>query len=886
MDLVEQIESANTYALMNKPQVHTTQYNTTIDLTIVHTSIAAISEWAIYDNLMSDHHPIMLTIQNEDTRPVTCPIIKWSLHKANWDAYKSKLTELCATTKINGSIDHHALEIKDLIIQAAESTIPKTKPHKKNYWCYNDEVKTAKWSLNRAIKKLRYKKRSGYPNLDPYKLKVRESNIQYSEICNRIRNATWDTWLSQNNTELNSKTIWQRIKRCTGTRQHPPTHPNPSQESNRLLTEFVARSSSSQLPEEDVISLQQQHDTRQQQLQDSINLPSDCDRPITISEIKKVLNNVRDSSPGDDTVAYSMLKNAPPAFLEQLAILYTRSLKDGRLPTSWKQATIVPIPKKNNTYRPISLLPVIGKVMEKLILQRIRWSVNPPNIRATGFKPGSGTRDAISILLNDISISRTRKRRAAAVYLDLQKAFELVNKDVILSELMAAGLNGRLLAWTSDFLSDRRAKVRFQNYYSNLQSFENGTPQGSSLSPTLFNYAMNIFLRLQLPEGVRILSYADDLVIYCADRHNILQRLQSAIDMMVTTASTHGFRFAPEKTIATWFFRPNPDTNLKLYHRDINWSDRAKYLGVSIDKQLNMHSQVIQTLNSVSRSLNAIKVMSSLSGVNSNILLRTFNGCTRACLDYGAECFNMFTLTQWRLLQRKQNKGLKLVLGVNKWAPTSNIHAELRILPLALRVEIFQANMINKFILNQNHPLYEQLYGELYAPRPHNAKHKSTWITTICHSHRKLAPYIPEAEAVPHTQPWSAPPYHVNINDHLPAKQSTDPRVLHNLTLATMTDMTLPHDHIYYTDGSVSGGRVSAAYTYMGHPTLLRLSDNSSIMQAELIAIHAALLHGLSSTSRCVVFSDSKSGLQALQQQHPSDNINLLRDIREIASRM
>ena len=558
--LLEQLESANTYALMNKPQVHTTQYNTTIDLTIVHTSIAAISEWAIYDNLMSDHHPIMLTIQSEDSRPVTCPIIKWSLHKANWEAYKAKLTELCASTNINGSIDDHALEITDIIIQAAESTIPKTKPHKKkrNYWCYNDEVKAAKWSLNRAIKKLRHKKRSGYPNLDPYKLKVRESNIEYSEICNRVRNATWDTWLSQNNIELNSKTIWQRIKRCTGTRQHPPTHPNPSQESNRLLTEFVARSSSSQLQEEDVRALQQQHDARQQQLQECINLPSDCDRPFSISEIKKVLYSVRDSSPGDDTVAYSMLKNAPPAFLEQLAKLYTRSLKDGRLPSSWKQATIVPIPKKNNTYRPISLLPVIGKVMEKLILQRIRWSVNPPHIGATGFKPGSGTRDAISILLNDISISRTRKRRAAAVYLDLQKAFELVNKDVILSELMAAGLHGRVLAWTSDFLSDRRAKVRFQNYYSNPQSFENGTPQGSSLSPTLFNYAMNIFLRIQLPEGVRILSYADDLVIYCVDRQNILQRLQSAIDMMVTTASTHGFRFAPEKTIATWFFRPNP----------------------------------------------------------------------------------------------------------------------------------------------------------------------------------------------------------------------------------------------------------------------------------------------------------------------------------------
>ena len=271
--------------------------------------------------------------------------------------------------------------------------------------------------------------------------------------------------------------IWQRIKRCTGTIQRPPQHPDPIQESNRLLSEFVARSSSDQLPEDDVITLQQQQPLRQQQLYDAINSPDECDRPIAFSELNNVLNKVRDSAPGDDTIVYSMLKNAPRTFLHQLTHLYTRSLQDGRLPSCWKTATIVPIPKKNNTYRPISLLPVLGKVMEKIILQRIRWSAEPPNARATGFKPGSGTRDAVSILLHDISSFQTRRRRGAVVYLDLQKAFELVNKDVILAELATAGLHGRLLAWTSDFLTDRRAKVRFQNCTSNAQSFENGTPQ-------------------------------------------------------------------------------------------------------------------------------------------------------------------------------------------------------------------------------------------------------------------------------------------------------------------------------------------------------------------------------------------------------------------------
>ena len=164
-------------------------------------------------------------------------------------------------------------------------------------------------------------------------------------------------------------------------------------------------------------------------------------------------------------------------------------------------------------------------------------------------------------------------------------------------------------------------------------------------------------------------------------------QLQTALNTMMTAASTHGFIFATEKYTVTWFYNANPDTKLHLCNRNIDWSDRAMYLGVNIDNKLNIHSHVKHTFNSVSRSLNTLKVMSAISGVNSKIILRTFNACTRACLGYGAECFNFLSLTQRRQLQRKQNTGCKFILGVNKWAPTSGIHVELKILPMAYSVE-------------------------------------------------------------------------------------------------------------------------------------------------------------------------------------------------------
>ena len=103
--LLDQIENVYMYVIMNKPQMPTTTYNTTIDLTIVHTSISAISEWSIYDELISDHHPSIFIIQTDYSPPVTVSTPRWSLHRADWETFKSKLNDICITTKPDSSTD-------------------------------------------------------------------------------------------------------------------------------------------------------------------------------------------------------------------------------------------------------------------------------------------------------------------------------------------------------------------------------------------------------------------------------------------------------------------------------------------------------------------------------------------------------------------------------------------------------------------------------------------------------------------------------------------------------------------------------------------------------------------------------------------------------------
>ena len=168
--------------------------------------------------------------------------------------------------------------------------------------------------------------------------------------------------------------------------------------------------------------------------------------------------------------------------------------------------------------------------MEKIMLQRIRWIASPHNARSLGFKPVSGTRDAIATLVHDLSTAKTsRRKKAAAVFLDLRQAFELVQKNAILSELVEAGVSGKVLSWCEDFLTNRQAHLLFQGTNSATMQFDNGTPQGSTLSPCFFNYAMNVFLKLRQPAGVKIITYADDIVLYCDYHSDPVKQLQTAI---------------------------------------------------------------------------------------------------------------------------------------------------------------------------------------------------------------------------------------------------------------------------------------------------------------------------------------------------------------------
>ena len=159
-----------------------------------------------------------------------------------------------------------------------------------------------------------------------------------------------------------------------------------------------------------------------------------------------------------------------------------------------------------------------SNVIERLVLARVKWSAQPINPYSLGFRSGVGTINAIATLIHTAApITALRsgyKSRSATVFLDLEKAFELVSNEILLESAAPLGIRGRILMWLDDYLTNRTGTVHIQGKKSKVNHLTNGTPQGSSLSPTLFNMVINRLLQLNLGSKVQMIAYAGDLAIH------------------------------------------------------------------------------------------------------------------------------------------------------------------------------------------------------------------------------------------------------------------------------------------------------------------------------------------------------------------------------------
>ena len=320
---------------------------------------------------------------------------------------------------------------------------------------------------------------------------------------------------------------------------------------------------------------------------------------FSLSELKSAVSQCHDSSPGLDDVPYAFLRHMCDTALLFLLALYNLIWCTGDFPSSWKVAVVLPIPKPGKdhlqatNYRPISLTSCICKVLEKMVNIRLMWFLESGNFFTPvqyGFRKVRSTLDALLSLESSICRAFAGNSHQVTVFFDLEKAYDTTWCHGILLTLYNFGLRGRLPIFIQQFLSRRLLRVRVGDVLSTPCALENGVPQGSVLSVTLFAVAINDVISV-IPEGVHSSLYVDDLSIsFSAARMSLIERkLQLSINRISRWANERGFRFSPSKTVAMHFCRlrsVHPDPDLYLANRRISCLESTRYLGLVFDSRL------------------------------------------------------------------------------------------------------------------------------------------------------------------------------------------------------------------------------------------------------------------------------------------------------------
>ena len=270
------------------------------------------------------------------------------------------------------------------------------------------------------------------------------------------------------------------------------------------------------------------------------------------------------------------------------------------------------------------------------------------------------------------------------------------------------------------YLTNRTGTVQFQGQKSKVNHLTNGTPQGSSLSPTLFNMVINQLLQLNLGSKVQMIAYANDLAIHGGPigHEKLYKQMTTALKMIKTKAMqlssplTNVSHDGIEATIQTGISRSLE----KIFHGSISeipWGHHRQ------KTKLQETSRLHKT--NTDRKMNLLKVLNSPSDVNASILKNIYTATMQATLEYGAVTFGMMAPSNIDRLQVSQNQGMRLILGVPRGTSAMMMRHELQMLPVEQRAKLSRAKLYRKIRGNTKHPLHATI----------NRRQRNGWTTEI-----------------------------------------------------------------------------------------------------------------------------------------------------------
>ena len=409
----------------------------------------------------------------------------------------------------------------------------------------------------------------------------------------------------------------------------------------------------------------------------STDLPKFVFKPITEEFVRGQLKQLRTNKAiGLDNISARLLKDSASAISKSLTKLFNQSLVTRTFPSLWKFGKVSALFKKGdrcdpNNYRPITVLPTLSKILEKAVHNQLYYFLNDNKIitsKQLGFRPKLSTNTALTHFTDNVLLNMDSGRLTGAVFLDLSKAFDTVDHNLLLHKLKSVGLSEDTVNWFQSYLANRKQRTSVGDTLSVAVPITVGVPQGSILGPLLFLIYVNDLPSCQLAS--EIILYADDTVIYYSstDLFDLESKLNSDLATISNWFSSNLLTLNISKCNFVIFDNSRKlklvnEVSLKVNSTAIDRSDSFKYLGVVINQTMSWSEHIDTISTKINQRIGMIKRIRHLLPLHAKLTL--YNCLIIPLFDYGDTVWgDKNNDTLMGQLQVLQNKAAKVLLNL------------------------------------------------------------------------------------------------------------------------------------------------------------------------------------------------------------------------------
>lgn len=395
-------------------------------------------------------------------------------------------------------------------------------------------------------------------------------------------------------------------------------------------------------------------------------------RPVTSLEVATAIGGLRDgAASGYDRISVGFLKSMKQLLVPYLVEATNSVLQTQEFPAPFKTAKLVCLfksgdPRSCRNYRPISILPTLSKILEKILYDRLMGFLHEADFfhpRQFGFLPRSNTSGACLSAVNVIHKGIESNRFVLAVFIDVSKAFDCVSHEILLNKMSSTGIRGTFHNLLSSYLFGRRHRLYYDDESNCEGPVTHGVPQGSRLSTLLFLVYMNDIFGLPLKSYMQL--FADDilLVFSAEDKQTLLDDASSDLNLIYDWFYSNLLSFNVKKSTYMLIAAKGKDTvlNQDLFVRGQKMErvESYKYLGLVIDSKLAWDKHVDLIKSKIRPFLALLRRTAYL--LPSQLKLSVYYAYIHSHLVHLSAIWGATGSTRIMQLQRLQNKAIRLI---------------------------------------------------------------------------------------------------------------------------------------------------------------------------------------------------------------------------------